>query len=126
MVIAIGVLLALVCLSVAAIPFLRHRRSRQTVDPLQAIAQLQAQRQGIYREILTLEEGNRTRTVPDAEFASVTQNLKRRASENLWAQRRWEERVAELDQAVEAIISRQREEISNPNQAAVPCEELTQ
>ena len=42
MVIAIGVLLALVCLAVAAIPFLKYRHSRQTVDPLQVISELQS------------------------------------------------------------------------------------
>ena len=93
MVIAIGVLLALVCLAVAAIPFLKYRHSRQTVDPLQVISELQAQRQRLYKELLTLEENSKTGAVPEPEFNAVSLTLRRRAAENLWIQRRWEEQI---------------------------------
>ncbi len=105
MVIAIGVLIALVCLGVAAAPFLKYRRSRQTVDPTEVVAGLEGQRQQIYREMLTLAEGYRAGSIPEPEFNSVSETLRRRAAENLWLQRRWEERLADLDEALEAIIS---------------------
>lgn len=105
MVIAIGVLLALVALGVAAAPFLKYRRSRQTVNPTDVIAGLEGQRQQIYREMLTLEEGAQAGSVPEPEFNGVSQTLRRRAAENLWLQRRWEERLAGLDEALEAVIA---------------------
>ena len=109
MVIAIGVLLAFVCLAVAAIPFLKYRHSRQTVDPLQVISELQAQRQRLYRELLTLEENSKAGAVPDPEFNAVSLTLRRRAAENLWIQRRWEERLTDLDLALEQLISQHRQ-----------------
>lgn len=105
MVIAIGVLLALLCLGVAAAPFLKYRRSRQAVDPTDVIMELEGQRQLIYREMLTLEESSRSGSVPEPEFNAVSQTLLRRAAENLWLQHRWEERLAGLDKALEAIIA---------------------
>lgn len=105
MVIAIGVLLALVCVGVAAVPFLKYRKSRQTVDPTEVIVQLEGQRQLIYREMLALEESSRAGSVPEPEFNAVGQTLRRRAAENLWLQHRWEERLAGLDEALEAIIA---------------------
>ena len=105
MVIAIGVLLALVCIGVAAVPFLKYRRSRQTVDPTEVITGLQNQRDLLYREMLTLEENARAGAMPEPEFNAVAQTLHRRAAENLWLQRRWEERLAGLDEALEAIIA---------------------
>ena len=105
MVIAIGVLLALVCVGVAAVPFLKYRQSRQTVDPTKVIAGLQSQRDLLYREMLTLEENARAGAMPKPEFDAVTQTLRRRAAENLWLQHRWEERMADLDEALEAIIA---------------------
>ena len=111
MVIAIGVLLAFVCLAVAAIPFLKYRHSRQTVDPLQVISELQAQRQSLYRELLTLEEHNKTGAVPEPEFNAVSLTLRRRAAENLWIQRRWEERLTDLDLALEQLISQHRQSV---------------
>ena len=106
MVIAIGILLALVCLGVATAPFLKYGRSRQTVDPMEVIVELEEQRQLIYKEMLTLEESYRAGAVPKLEFNAVVQTLRRRAAENLWLQRRWEEKLAGLDEALETIISR--------------------
>ena len=113
MVIAIGVLLALVCLVVAAIPFLKYRHSRQTVDPLQVISELQNQRQRLYKELLTLEENSKTGAVPEPEFNAVSLTLRRRAAENLWIQRRWEERLTDLDLAIEQLISLQKQGVSS-------------
>ena len=112
MVIAIGILLAIVCLAVAAIPFLRYRNSRQTVDPIQVIAGLQAQRQQLFRELLELESGASAGAVPEPEFNAVSQTLRRRAAENLWIQHRWEERLADLDLAIEQFIAGHREKLS--------------
>ena len=112
MVIAIGILLAVVCLAVAAIPFLRYRNSRQTVDPIQVISGLQAQRQRLFRELLELEAGASAGAVPEPEFNAVSQTLRRRAAENLWIQHRWEERLADLDLAIEQFIAGQREKLS--------------
>ena len=127
MVIAIGVLLALMCLGVAAIPFLRYRHSRQTVDPTEVIAGLQGQRELIYKELITLEESSRAGAVPEPEFNAVSETLQRRAAENLWLQHRWEERLTDLDEALEAIIAgagipRQAEE-TDTGQSSVPCPE---
>ncbi len=127
MVIAIGVLLALMCLGVAAIPFLRYRHSRQTVDPTEVIAGLQGQRELIYKELITLEESSRAGAVPELEFNAVSETLHRRAAENLWLQHRWEERLTDLDEALEAIIAgagipRQAEE-TDPGQSYVQCPE---
>lgn len=105
MVIAIGILLALVCVGVAAVPFLKYRRSRQTVDPTKVITGLQDQRDLLYREMLDLEKNARAGAIPDPEFKAVIQTLRRRAAENLWLQRRWEERMTDLDEALEAIIA---------------------
>ncbi len=127
MVIAIGVLLSLVCVGVAAVPFLKYRRSRQTVDPTEVIAGLEGQRQQIYREMLTLEEGSRAGSVPEPEFNAVVQTLRRRAAENLWLQHRWEERLAGLDDALEAIISRagssDQQTVPDANTASITCSE---
>ena len=127
MVIAIGVLLALVCLGVAAAPFLKYRRSRQTVDPTEVIAGLEGQRHLIYKEMLTLEEGYRAGSVPEPEFNSVSETLRRRAAENLWLQRRWEERLADLDKALEAIISQvgfaAQGQTGDEKESLVPCPE---
>ncbi len=120
MVIAIGVLLALVCLMVAAIPFLKYRHGRQTVDPLEVIAGLNAQRQRLYKELLTLEENAKAGAVPEPESNAVSQTLRRRAAENLWVQRLWEDRVVELDLAVERLISRQKAGITPPQTGAAP------
>ena len=120
MVIAIGVLLALVCLVVAAMPFLRYRHSRQTVDPLQVISELQAQRQRLYKELLTLEENSKTGAVPEPEFNAVSLTLRRRAAENLWIQRRWEERLTDLDLAIEQLISLQKQGVSSLQDAKPP------
>ena len=120
MVIAIGVLLALVCLAVAAIPFLKYRHSRQTVDPLQVISELQAQRQRLYKELFTLEENSKAGVVPDAEFKVVSLTLRRRAAENLWIQRRWEERLTDLDLAIEQLISLQKQGVSSSQDAKTP------
>ena len=127
MVIAIGVLLSLVCVGVAAVPFLKYRRSRQTVDPTEVIAELEGQRQQVYREMLTLEEGSRAGSVPEPEFNAVVQTLRRRAAENLWLQHRWEERLAGLDEALEAIISRagpsEQETAPGMHAASISCPE---
>ena len=123
MVIAIGVLLALVCVGVAAVPFLKYRKSRQTVDPTEVIAQLEGQRQLIYREMLTLGESSRAGAMPEPEFNAVIQTLRRRAAENLWLQHRWEERLAGLDEALEAIISRVESAIPDARQSSDVCSE---
>lgn len=127
MVIAIGILLALVCLTVAAAPFLKYRNSRQTVDPTDVIAGLERQRQLIYREMLALEESFQSGAAPEPEFNAVSQTLRRRAAENLWIQHRWEERLADLDEALETIISRAgaSSEVAAPGSrpSYIPCPE---
>ena len=109
MVIAIGILLAAVCLAVVVIPFLRYRHSRQTVNPLEMIDGLEEDRRRIYRELLNLKEGYRVGTVPEPEFNGISENLRRRAAERLWIQRRWEDRLQALDQAVEQEVLNYRE-----------------
>ena len=127
MVIAIGVLLALVCLGVATVPFMKYRRSRQTVDPTEVIAGLEEQRQQLYREMLTLEESSRAGAVPEPEFNAVAHTLRRRAAENLWLQHRWEERLAGLDEALETVISQAGVSIEAPaaedEQSSLLCPE---
>ena len=93
MVIAIGILLSLVCLVIVAIPFLRHKHSLQPVNPLDMIEELARGRQQIYQELMTLKESHQLGNVPEAEFQALSMNLRRRAAENLWLQKRWEERL---------------------------------
>ncbi|MEE9248116.1 MAG: hypothetical protein V3U79_05400 [Dehalococcoidia bacterium] len=109
MVIAIGILLSLVCLVIVAIPFLRHRHSLQPVNPLDMIDELARGRQQIYQELTTLKEGHQLGNVPEAEFQALSLNLRRRAAENLWLQRRWEERLSSLDEAIEGQVLAYRE-----------------
>ena len=100
MVIAIGILLSLVCLVIVAIPFLRHRHSLQPVNPLDMIDELARGRQQIYQELMTLNEGLQLGNVPEAEFQALSLNLRRRAAENLWLQKLWEERLESLGDSI--------------------------
>lgn len=127
MVVAIGFLLALVCIGVAAFPFLKYRRARQIVDPTAVIEGLEKQRWLIYREMMTLEDSCRAGSVPEAEFSAVSQTLRRRAAENLWLQHQWEEKLADLDKALEAIISQASAaaegEVADSRPSTTPCSE---
>ncbi len=105
MVIAIGILLAFLCAAVLSIPILRSRHTKQVVSPIDMIEGLTQQRQGIYRELLTLKEGLQMGNVSQGEYEAVSQNLRRRAAEKMLVQRRWEHRLKALDQALERQVS---------------------
>lgn len=104
MVIAIAILLAIVCLVIVAIPFLRYRHSRQLVNPMDMVDDLSRRRQLMYQELATVKESYEMGNIPEAEFQAISQNLRRRAAESLWLQRRWEQQLKSLDDALEQQV----------------------
>lgn len=122
MVIAIGILLAFLCVVVLSVPIFRSRHTREVVNPIDMIDALIRQRQGIYRELLTLKEGLQVGNVSEGEFQAVSQNLRRRAAERMLLQRRWEQRLETLDKALERQVSDLVRSLQNTN-GAVTCPE---
>ncbi|MFQ5875498.1 MAG: hypothetical protein ACE5JL_17110, partial [Dehalococcoidia bacterium] len=108
--------LAVFCVVVVAIPVLRSRRGRELVNPLEMVEELYRQRHLIYQELSSVKESFQMGNIPEGEYQAVSQNLKRRAAENLLLQRRWEQRLEALDQALEVQVRELRKGCRSDNE----------
>ncbi len=118
MVIAIAILLTIVSLVIVAIPFIRYRHSRQLVNPMDMVDDLSRRRQLMYQELAMVKENYELGNIPEAEFQAVSQNLRRRAAESLWLQRRWEQQLKSLDDALEQQVSELRRTLKSQDGTA--------
>ena len=113
---AIGVALAVICLIVAAIPFLKRRGvPTQYTDP---ILELQGRREAVYQEVRTLHNDYALGDVPQADYEERLESYRLMAARLLQQQTY----VQEMDQRLEDEVKRLRNG-AKPSIDQLPCPE---
>lgn len=119
--VVIGLILALVCIGVLAVPFLRGSRGDAEEPTIEDLTEAARQRESVYEEIRTLHLDRGLGNVSEDEYQEHLRTLRLRAAAILREEERLAGSLSDLDDALEEEIRAARLAHTSNDHRGVAC-----